>query len=104
MHVPHARSVTRVHRGTGRYFTRAFTAPVAFLDAIKAVLHDIKFYFAFLLLVVLGFACAFQILYRRDQAEHEASWVCVCGGVSVRVRKRSHRLHPAPRPPPKAGV
>ena len=83
---------------------------MAFLDAIKAVLHDIKvggrvggcvsvrgrarvpgkggartsthpppppphtqWYLLFLLLVVLGFASAFQILFRLDQDQFEVS-------------------------------
>lgn len=35
------------------------------------VLHDVKWYLAFLGLLVFGFATSFHILFRRDQKKHE---------------------------------
>ncbi|PSC73953.1 WD-40 repeat [Micractinium conductrix] len=55
-----------------QYFSRVFRATrFAFLEDIKEVLHDVKYYLAFIVLLVLGFATAFHILYRRDQEEHD---------------------------------
>ena len=34
-------------------------------------MHDVKWYLAFILLIVFGFSAAFHILYRQDQDEHE---------------------------------
>lgn len=41
-----------------------------FLDTLKAVVIDIRFFLFLLLLTVWGFACAFYILFRRDQSKH----------------------------------
>ncbi|KAL4440082.1 hypothetical protein ABPG75_003083 [Micractinium tetrahymenae] len=55
-----------------QYFSRVFRATrFAFLDDVKEVLHDVKWYLAFLGLLVLGFATSFHILFRRDQEKHD---------------------------------
>ena len=64
-----------------------------------AVLHDVKYYLAFIVLLVLGFATAFHILYRRDQEEHD-----VRGGWRVEeprwsMQEPSSPSPPAPNPP-----
>ena len=41
-----------------------------FLDTLKAVVIDIRFFLFLLLLTVWGFACAFYILFRNDQSKH----------------------------------
>jgi len=41
-----------------------------FLDTLKTVVVDIRFFLFLLLLTVWGFACAFYILFRRDQSKH----------------------------------
>ena len=41
-----------------------------FLDTLKAVVIDIRFFLFLLLLTVWGFACAFFILFRNDQSKH----------------------------------
>ena len=42
------------------------TARVSFLDTLRWVLRDVKWFLAFLLLTMWGFACAFHVLYHRD--------------------------------------
>jgi hypothetical protein len=56
-----------------QFFSRALFPPTrfAFVDDIKAVISDVKWYLVFILLVVFGWAVAFHILFRADQAEHE---------------------------------
>lgn len=55
-----------------QYFSRVFRATrFSFLEDIKEVLHDIKWYLLFLALLVVGFATSFHILFRRDQKKHE---------------------------------
>ncbi|KAI7841125.1 hypothetical protein COHA_005096 [Chlorella ohadii] len=55
-----------------QYFSRVFRATrFAFLDSLKEVIHDVKWYLVFLLLIMGGFATSFHILYRRDQEEHD---------------------------------
>ena len=41
-----------------------------FLDTLKAVVIDIRFFLFLLLLTVWGFACSFFILFRNDQSKH----------------------------------
>jgi Ion transport protein len=51
-----------------QYFSRTFKSTrFSFLDAIRDVLVEIKHYFLFLLIIMLGFASAFAILFRNDQ-------------------------------------
>ncbi|KAL4438682.1 hypothetical protein ABPG77_006286 [Micractinium sp. CCAP 211/92] len=55
-----------------QYFSRVFRATrFAFLDDVKEVLHDVKWYLVFLGMLLLGFATSFHILFRRDQKKHE---------------------------------
>ncbi|KAI3431652.1 hypothetical protein D9Q98_004699 [Chlorella vulgaris] len=55
-----------------QYFSRVFPATrFSFLDSLKEVLHDVKMYLLFLVLVMLGFATSFHVLYRRDQEKHD---------------------------------
>ncbi|KAI3431610.1 hypothetical protein D9Q98_004659 [Chlorella vulgaris] len=54
-----------------QYYSRVFTATrFAFLEAVKEAINAISIYLAFMLLIMLGFAVAFHILFRADQ-EHE---------------------------------
>ncbi len=39
------------------------------------MLHDVKWYLVFLVIIMGGFSAAFHILFRQDQEEHE-----VCPG------------------------
>ncbi|KAL4524322.1 hypothetical protein Ndes2526B_g00336 [Nannochloris sp. 'desiccata'] len=51
-----------------QYFSRTFKSTrFSFLDAIRDVLVEIKYFFALLLIIMLGFASAFAILFRNDQ-------------------------------------
>ncbi|PRW33106.1 transient receptor potential channel [Chlorella sorokiniana] len=55
-----------------QYFSRVFRATrFSFLDSLKEVIHDVKWYLVFLLLMLGGFATSFHILYRRDQEKHD---------------------------------
>jgi Ion transport protein len=55
-----------------QYFSRVFTpTKFAFLDDLKEVVQDVRWYLLFILLIVLGYAAAFQILFRQDQKQHE---------------------------------
>lgn len=71
-----------------QYFSRVFPATrFSFLDSLKEVLHDVKMYLLFLVLVMLGFATSFHVLYRRDQEKHDVSTACtarfaVCAGLA----------------------
>lgn len=38
-----------------------------FMDTLKAVLQDVKWFLFLLVLTVWGFTCAFYILFRQDQ-------------------------------------
>lgn len=40
------------------------------IESMKQVVVDIRFYLLYLLLMMWGFACAYCVLFRRDQ-EHE---------------------------------
>jgi hypothetical protein len=54
-----------------QYFSRVFVATrFAFLEAVKDAVKAISAYLAFMLLVMMGFAVAFHVLFRADQ-EHE---------------------------------
>lgn len=57
-----------------QYFSRVFNpTKFAFLDDIKAVLHDVRWYLVFIMLIVLGYSAAFQTLFRdpQDQKHHD---------------------------------
>ncbi|KAH7624970.1 hypothetical protein Ndes2526B_g00345 [Nannochloris sp. 'desiccata'] len=55
-----------------QYFSRVFTPTrFAFLDDLKEVVQDVRWYLLFILLIVLGYAAAFQTLFRQDQKQHE---------------------------------
>ena len=57
-----------------QYFSRVFNpTKFAFLDDIKAVLHDVRWYLVFIVLIILGYSAAFQIVFRDplDQKHHD---------------------------------
>jgi len=55
-----------------QYFSRLFTpTKFAFLDDLKEVIEDVRWYLLFILLILLGYAAAFQTLFRLDQKQHE---------------------------------
>ena len=43
----------------------------SFVDTLKAVIGDVKYFLAFLVLTFYSFAAAFHILFRKDQKEIE---------------------------------
>lgn len=45
----------------------------AFVDTLQSILDDVKWSLLFLVLTMWGFAGAFYILFREDQAEFEVS-------------------------------
>jgi hypothetical protein len=45
------------------------TSQGAFIDSLKDVVADIKYYLLFMLFTIWGFASAFHILYKRQQKE-----------------------------------
>jgi len=49
------------------------TSPVTFLPTCAEVLQDVRWYLAFLGLIVLGYSMAFHVLFRKDQKKHEVS-------------------------------
>eukprot|EP00878_Enallax_costatus_P003598 GHUV01003812.1.p1 GENE.GHUV01003812.1~~GHUV01003812.1.p1 ORF type:complete len:573 (+),score=199.32 GHUV01003812.1:368-2086(+) len=54
------------------YFSRVFGGSSSFsiIESMQQVVVDIRFYLLYLLLMMWGFACAYCVLFRRDQ-EHE---------------------------------
>lgn len=55
-----------------QYFSRVFpNTRFSFVDDIKAVLSDVKYYIVFLVVIIAGYAAAFHILFRFDQERHE---------------------------------
>lgn len=59
-----------------QYFSRVFTATrFAFLEAVKEAISAISIYLFFMVLVILGFAVAFHILFRKDQKSEEFSTI-----------------------------
>lgn len=54
-----------------QFFSRVFKSTrFSFLEAIRDVISEIRYYFAFLLIILGGFAAAFHILFRQDQNSH----------------------------------
>jgi uncharacterized membrane protein YgcG len=54
-----------------QFFSRVFKSTrFSFLEAIRDVISEIRYYFAFLLIILSGFAAAFHILFRQDQNSH----------------------------------
>ena len=47
----------------------------AFVDTLRSVVADVKWFLLFLILTMWGFAGAFYILFREDQQQYEASSV-----------------------------
>ncbi len=43
------------------------------MDTLQSILDDVKWSLLFLVLTMWGFAGAFYILFREDQAEYEVS-------------------------------
>ncbi|PSC73225.1 transient receptor potential cation channel subfamily V member 3 isoform X1 [Micractinium conductrix] len=59
-----------------QYFSRVFTSTrYAFLEAIKEAISAISIYLFFMVLVILGFAVAFHVLFRKDQGNEEFSTI-----------------------------
>eukprot|EP00775_Hariotina_reticulata_P013536 gene13536-13662_t len=57
------------------YFSRVFGGSSSFsiIESMQQVVVDIRMYLLYLLLMMWGFACAYCVLFRRDQ-EHEWHW------------------------------
>lgn len=56
-----------------QYFSRVFqSTSTSFVDTLKAVLYDVRYFLGFLVLTFYSFAAAFHILLRRDQQQIEA--------------------------------
>ena len=52
-----------------QYFARAFNpTKTTFVDTIRLVVRDLKWFLLFLLLTMVGFGLAFHALYRQDRA------------------------------------
>lgn len=50
------------------FLHRAFQpAKNAFVDILRAVIADVKFFLVLLVITIWGFACSFYILFRQDQ-------------------------------------
>lgn len=59
-----------------QYFARVFQPTKnAFVDTLRSVVSDVKWFLLFLVLTMWGFAGAFYILFREDQQQYE---VCIC--------------------------
>ncbi len=55
-----------------QYFSRVFpNTRFSFVDDLKAVLSDVKYYIIFLVVIIAGYAAAFHILFRFDQESHD---------------------------------
>lgn len=57
-----------------QYFSRVFpNTRFSFVDDIKAVLSDVKYYIFFLIVIITGYAVAFHVLFRDpdDQKAHD---------------------------------
>lgn len=55
-----------------QYFSRVFpNTRFSFVDDLKAVLSDVKYYLVFLVVIISGYAAAFHILFRFDQESHD---------------------------------
>lgn len=55
-----------------QYFSRVFpNTRFSFVDDLKAVLSDVKYYIGFLIVIISGYAAAFHILFRFDQESHD---------------------------------
>ncbi|CAL8463282.1 g2816 [Coccomyxa elongata] len=51
-----------------QFYLRPFRASkFAFVDTLRVVLADVKWFLVFLVITMWGFACAFHVLYRSDQ-------------------------------------
>lgn len=55
------------------------------------MLHDIRYYLLFIVLIVVGFSTSFHVLMRQDQDEHEARQ-----GGGLWVRPSGRRLMAVP--------
>ena len=55
-----------------QYFSRVFKhTRFSFVEDIKEVLKDVKWYLVFLTMIILGYSTAFHILFRYDQTTHQ---------------------------------
>ncbi|PRW39343.1 transient receptor potential channel [Chlorella sorokiniana] len=55
-----------------QFFSRVFAATrFAFLEAVKEAVSAISIYLFFMLLIMMGFAVAFHVLFRKDQKHEE---------------------------------
>ena len=48
----------------------------AFVDTLRSVVADVKWFLLFLVLTMWGFAGAFYILFREDQQQYQVSHPC----------------------------
>jgi len=46
-----------------------------FMETLRAVINDVKWFLALLLLTLWGFSCSFYILFRKDQQKQEFSTI-----------------------------
>lgn len=63
-----------------------------FMDTLRAVIQDVKWFLFLLVLTVWGFTCAFYILFRQDQ-QYE---VCHEPAVQILQRVQHDRCCPSP--------
>ena len=62
-----------------QYFARVLQPTKnPFMDTLKAVLQDVKWFLFLLVLTVWGFTCAFYILFRQDQQYEVGQLVHTC--------------------------
>lgn len=54
-----------------QYYSRVFKSTrFAFLETIRDVISEIRYYFVAMLIIMWGFSLSFYILFRRDQGVH----------------------------------
>ena len=70
-----------------------------FMDTLRAVIQDVKWFLFLLVLTVWGFTCAFYILFRQDQQYEVCLWpgtpACCCCCMQDFVRLVLHLESPA---------
>eukprot|EP00877_Chromochloris_zofingiensis_P000357 jgi/Chrzof1/10321/Cz04g37120.t1 len=69
-----------------QYFSRVLQATsTSFVDTLKAVISDVRYFLMFLILTLYSFAAAFHILFRKDQKDIEqfSSFFHTIGSVFV---------------------
>lgn len=85
-----------------QYFSRVFKSTrFSFLDSLLIVVRESRWYFLFILMVMFGFACAFCLLFRKDQGKGLEEFANIAasmftmfnyalGGADLSVMDRSH--------------